>query len=102
MSEPPGAAVAVIARAPAQPAPRTMPTADSSSSAWTTAYVAFPSGPIRYFLRYVMRVSTSDDDGVIGYHVTTVTPANIAPIAPAAFPSTIISPRAAPIRRVRK
>ena len=40
-----------IDRAPAQPAPRTMPTAASSSSACTTANVALPSGPMRYCLR---------------------------------------------------
>ena len=37
MSEMPGPAVAVIARAPAQPAPITMPIDAISSSAWTIA-----------------------------------------------------------------
>jgi hypothetical protein len=37
MSETPGPEVAVIARAPAQPAPITIPIAATSSSAWTTA-----------------------------------------------------------------
>ena len=39
ISEIPGPAVAVSARAPAQPAPMAMPTAASSSSACTTAKV---------------------------------------------------------------
>jgi hypothetical protein len=44
----PGPEVEVIARAPAQPAPSTMPIAEISSSAWTTAYVAFPvTGSLR-------------------------------------------------------
>src|SRR3954454_11272826 len=79
ISETPGPEVEVIDRAPAQPAPRTMPTAASSSSACTTANVALPSAPMRYCLRYSMSDSQREDDGVIGYHVTTVTPPNIAP-----------------------
>ena len=39
-----------------------------------------------------MRVSQSDDDGVIGYHATTVTPAIMAPMAAAALPSIRIFP----------
>jgi hypothetical protein len=39
--------------------------------------------------------STTDDDGVIGYHVTTVTPANMQPIAAAALPSMMILPSVA-------
>ena len=46
-----------------------------------------------------MSVSTSEEDGVIGYQVTTVTPANSAPIAAAALPSTMILPAVASIRR---
>ena len=42
ISEMPGPAVEVIERAPAQPAPRTMPSAASSSSACTIANVALP------------------------------------------------------------
>ena len=41
---------------------------------------------------YSMSDSTRDEDGVIGYHVTTVTPANIEPIAAAELPSTMIMP----------
>src|SRR4051794_19278474 len=89
MSEMPGPAVDVIERAPAQPAPRTMPTAASSSSACTMANVALPSS-MRYCFMYSMSDSHSDDDGVMGYHVTTVTPPNIAPIAAAALPSMMI------------
>ena len=42
ISEMPGPEVAVIDRAPAQPAPSAMPIDASSSSAWTIAKVAFP------------------------------------------------------------
>ena len=44
-----------------------------------------------------MRVSHSDDDGVIGYQVTTVTPAIMQPMAAAALPSTRMRPRFASI-----
>src|SRR6185295_15501387 len=65
MSEMPGPAVAVIARAPAQLAPMTMPSDAISSSACTTANVAFPVAlSTRYFFRYPMSDSQSDDDGV--------------------------------------
>src|SRR3990172_5872394 len=100
MSEMPGPAVAVMARAPAQPAPMTMPMAASSSSAWTTAKVALPSGPMRYFRRYPMSVSTREDDGVMGYQVTSVTPANSAPRAAAELPSTMILPAAPSMPRM--
>ena len=36
--------------------------------------------------------STSDEDGVMGYQVTTVTPANTQPSAAAALPSMMILP----------
>ena len=46
----PGPDVDVIARAPAQLAPTTMPSAAISSSAWTIANVALPvSLSMRYF-----------------------------------------------------
>src|ERR1035438_5057555 len=86
----PGPDDAVIERAPAHPAPRTMPIAASSSSACTTAKLALPSGPTRYFFNRSIRFSTIEDDGVMGYHGTTVTPANMAPIAAAALPSMMI------------
>src|SRR5215471_17815642 len=92
MSEMPGPAVAVIARAPAHPAPTTMPMAASSSSACTMANVALPSGPMRYSFMYSITVSTSDDEGVMGYHVTTVHPANMHPRAAAELPSMMILP----------
>jgi hypothetical protein len=79
-------------RAPAQPAPTTMPIAASSSSACTIANVAFPSGPMRYSFMYSIIVSTSEDDGVMGYQVTTVHPANMQPSAAAELPSIIILP----------
>ena len=72
ISEMPGPAVAVMERAPAHPAPITMPIAASSSSACTMAKVALPSGSMRYSFMYSIMVSTSDDEGVIGYQVTTV------------------------------
>src|SRR5882757_2533739 len=92
INEIPGPEVAVIERAPAHPAPKTMPIAASSSSACTTAKVALPSGVTRYLFKYSINCSTTDEDGVIGYQVTTVTPANIAPSAAAALPSIIILP----------
>jgi predicted TIM-barrel enzyme len=39
-----------------------------------------------------MSDSQSDEDGVIGYQATTVTPAIMQPIAAAAFPSIRIFP----------
>src|SRR4051794_6427392 len=99
ISETPGPEVQVIDRAPAQPAPRAMPMAASSSSACTTAYVAFcVSGSMRNRARYPIKASASDEDGVIGYQVSTVTPANTQPSAEAEFPSMIILPAVAFIR----
>src|SRR6476619_232281 len=90
MSEIPGPAVAVIDRAPAQLAPITMPSDAISSSACTIANVAFPVVlSTRYFFMYVISDSHSDDDGVIGYQVTT---AIMQPIAAAALPSIRILP----------
>jgi hypothetical protein len=48
-----------------------------------------------------MSVSGSDEDGVIGYQATTVTPANMQPMAAAAFPSTRICPAVSFIRWTR-
>src|SRR5688572_11586731 len=95
----PGPAVAVIERAPAQLAPITMPSEAISSSACTIANVALPvSLSIRYFFMYEISDSHSDEDGVIGYHATTVTPAIMQPIAAAALPSIRILPAVAFIR----
>src|SRR3954464_1826585 len=89
----PGPAVEVIDRAPAQLAPMTMPSAAISSSAWTIANDAFPVAlSIRYFFMYEINDSHNDDDGVIGYQATTVTPAIMQPMAAAAFPSIRILP----------
>src|SRR3984893_2702660 len=89
----PGPAVAVIDRAPAQLAPITIPSEAISSSIWTTANVALPvSLSTRYFFMYPMSDSQSDDDGVIGYQATTVTPAIMQPTAAAALPSMRILP----------
>src|SRR5215471_15578527 len=102
MSEMPGPDVDVIARAPAQLAPTTMPSAAISSSACTIANVAFPvSLSIRYLRMYEMSDSQSDEDGVIGYHATTVTPAIMQPIAAAALPSIRILPAVSFIRSMR-
>src|SRR5476649_969774 len=98
----PGPAVAVIDRAPAQLAPMTMPSEAISSSACTIANVALPVVlSTRYFFMYAMSDSQSDEDGVIGYHATTVTPAIMQPMAAAALPSMRIFPRSEE-RRVGK
>src|SRR5262245_38466942 len=100
----PGPLVVVSARAPAQPAPITMPIAASSSSAWTIAQVVLPVvGSRRYFSARSVNDSARLDDGVIGYQVSTVAPANSAPTAAAKFPSTrilpaVLSMRATPTR----
>src|SRR5262249_33026534 len=44
------------------------------------------------FFMYPISDSHSDEDGVIGYHATTVTPAIMQPIAAAALPSMRILP----------
>src|ERR1700739_1502535 len=88
----PGPAVAVMLRAPAQPAPMTMPIAANSSSACTMANVALPSGVMRYSFMFSIMVSTSEDDGGIGSQVTTVQPANMQPSAAAELPSMMILP----------
>src|ERR1700752_2856205 len=89
----PGPAVAVIDRAPAQLAPITIPSDAISSSAWTIANVALPvSLSTRYFFMYPISDSHNDEDGVIGYHATTVTPASMHPMAAAALPSISILP----------
>src|SRR5664279_3197756 len=88
----PGPEVEVMDLAPAQPAPSTMPMAASSSSDWITAKVALPSALTRNFLSKSVVASMSEVDGVMGYHATTVTPANTAPIPAAALPSIMILP----------
>src|SRR3954454_5590190 len=98
----PGPAVEVTERAPAHPAPSTMPIADSSSSACTTAKVALPvSLSMRKRFKYPIIDSTSEEEGVMGYQVTTVTPANTQPSAAAALPSTMILPAVAFMRATR-
>src|SRR5919199_2636250 len=102
MSEMPGPAVAVIARAPAQLAPITMPSDAISSSACTMANVALPvSLSTRYFFMYEMSDSHREEDGVIGYHATTVTPAIMQPTAAAALPSMRIFPDVRFIRSIQ-
>src|SRR5436305_8969998 len=97
MRETPGPAVEVIDRAPAHPAPRTIPTAACSSSACTMAKVALPSS-MRYGRAYSMIDSQSDDEGVLGYHVTAVTAPKLETIAAAALPSMMILPSVGFIR----
>ncbi len=88
ISEMPGPAVAVKARAPFHDAPITMPIEASSSSPWTMAYLAFlVSGSWRSRLQWAVKASASDDDGVIGYQAQTVAPPYTAPSAAALFPS---------------
>src|SRR5213082_2535769 len=88
MSEMPGPAVLVNARAPAHPAPTTMPAAASSSSAWMMQYFfSFVTGSTRQRAQNSVNASMSDVDGVIGYHAPTVAPAYTAPNAAAVLPS---------------
>ena len=76
ISEMPGPAVDVKARAPAQLAPMTMPTAAISSSACRIANLFFlVSGSRRYFRQKLVNASISDVAGVIGYQAPTVAPA---------------------------
>src|SRR2546426_8491874 len=103
MSEIPGPAVAVIDRAPAQLAPITMPRDAISSSACTIANVALPVAlSTRYFFMYVISDSHSDEDGVIGYQATTVTPAIMQPMAAAALASMMILPAISFIASMKK
>ena len=82
ISEMPGPAVDVNERAPAHPAPITMPAAASSSSAWISAYLrSLRLGSTRKRSQYSLNASISDVDGVIGYHAPTVAPAYTAPSA---------------------
>src|SRR5947207_1317795 len=93
MSDTPGPEVEVMERAPAHPAPKTIPMEAISSSACTTANVALPvSLSMRKRFRYSINVSTSDELGVIGYQATTVTPAIRQPNAAAELPSMMTIP----------
>src|SRR3954469_13764256 len=84
----PGPDVDVNDRAPAHPAPNTIPAAASSSSAWISAYLGcLVSGSMRKRSQYSLKLSINDVEGVIGYHAATVAPAKTAPSAAAAFPS---------------
>jgi hypothetical protein len=77
ISEIPGPLVGVNARAPAHPAPITMPAAASSSSACTMQYRCCGPSPGRCGSagRSGVNASISDVDGVIGYQAPTVAPA---------------------------
>ena len=67
MSEMPGPDVDVNERAPAQPAPSTMPIDAISSSAWMIAtFFFFVTGSTRRSSQKSMKDSQSEDDGVIG------------------------------------
>jgi len=88
ISEMPGPAVGVNARAPAHEAPTTMPSAASSSSACRIANFFFlVSGSRRNFMQNALNASITDVAGVIGYHAPTVAPAYTAPSAAAVLPS---------------
>ena len=77
-----------------------MPMAASSSSAWTTAKVAFPvSGSVRSLGRYLFKASTTLEAGVIGYQPTTETPPQMQPSAAAVLPSTRILSSLKPLIR---
>jgi hypothetical protein len=94
MREIPGPAVGVNARAPAHPAPITMPMAASSSSAWRIANRFFwASGSRRYLRQKFRNASMSEVAGVIGYHAPTVAPAYRQPRAAAVFPSMRMASR---------
>ena len=99
----PGPDVEVNARAPAQPAPSTMPMEAISSSAWMTAtFFFFVTGSTRRSSQKSMKHSQSEDDGVIGYQAHTVAPPKTQPRAAAEFPSTMIFPAVAFMRSTRK
>src|SRR5450759_1241020 len=102
MSEMPGPDVDVNDRAPAHPAPSTMPIEASSSSAWMTAtFFFFVVGSTRRSSQKSMKASQREDDGVMGYQAHTVAPPNTQPSAAAMFPSTMILPFVAFIRSTR-
>src|SRR5512143_1930906 len=102
ISEMPGPDVDVKDRAPAHPAPRTMPIEAISSSAWMTATFFFPvAGSTRSSSQKSMKDSQRDEEGVIGYHAQTVAPAKTQPSAAAALPSTMILPFVASMRSTR-
>ncbi len=76
ISEMPGPAVGVKARAPAHDAPMTMPIAAISSSACRIAKrLRLVSGSRRYFWQKPLNASINDVAGVIGYQAPTVAPA---------------------------
>src|SRR5207302_6823720 len=97
MSEMPGPDEDVIALAPAQPAPIAMPTAAISSSAWITAIFRSPVAESRRKRSaYAISASQREDEGVIGYHASTVQPPMIAPSAAAWLPSRSTCPSVTP------
>src|SRR5947208_4965001 len=102
ISEMPGPDVDVTERAPAQPAPRTMPIEAISSSASTTAtFFFFVVGSTRCSSQKSMKDSQSDEEGVIGYQQATVAPPKTQPRAAEALPSMMIFPAVAFIRSTR-
>src|SRR4051812_33150732 len=103
MSEMPGPDVDVIARAPAQLAPTTIPSAAISSSAWRMANVALPvSLSMRYLRMYPITDSGGEDDGVRGYQAPRVPPPTAQPTAAGALPSGRICPGVLPPRPTGK
>ena len=82
MREMPGPDVDVNDRAPAHPAPSTMPIEAISSSAWMmAAFFFFVAGSTRRWSQKSMNASQREDDGVMGYHAQTVAPPKTQPRA---------------------
>src|ERR1700694_3061421 len=99
----PGPEVEVIARAPPQTPPRTIPIAASSSSACTIAARIFPvCGSMRYCLQSAINDSHSDDEGVIGYQAATEQPPMTQPSAAARLPSMKSKPSVPPATGVKR
>src|ERR1700719_138913 len=88
MSEMPGPAVEVKARAPLHEAPITIPMAANSSSACRMMQLFLPvSGSRRYLSQNSLKASITEVEGVIGYQAATVAPAYTQPKAAAVLPS---------------
>src|ERR1700680_3473831 len=101
MSEMPGPAVEVKARAPLHEAPITIPMAASSSSACRMMQLFLPvSGSRRYLSQNSLKASITEVEGVMGYQADTVAPAYTQPSAVAVLPSMrILSPLASILSR---
>ena len=102
INEMPGPEVGVKPRAPTQLAPTTIPAAASSSSAWMIQNSFSPvSGSIRNFSQYLVKLSITPVDGVIGYHAPTVAPAYKQPSPVASLPVIMMFPLLSPMVSAR-